>query len=57
MAISTDEMLEFLPEAGPLTVVIVVGFMLFHGISGKMGEGNYAISKTSNSLGSYFGTA
>ena len=34
-------MLEFLPEAGPLTVVIVVGFMLFHGISGKMGGGNY----------------
>ncbi len=40
-----DEMLEFLPEAGPLTVVIVVGFILFHGISGKMGGGKLWLSR------------
>ena len=40
-----DEMFEFLPEARPLTVVIVVCFVLFHGISGKMGGGKLWLSR------------
>tara|TARA_B100001093_G_scaffold162960_1_gene155332 strand:+ start:107 stop:1561 length:1455 start_codon:yes stop_codon:yes gene_type:complete len=40
-----DEMLNFLPEIKILTAVIVVGFILLHGISGKVGSGKLWLSR------------
>ena len=40
-----EEMYQFLPEIKLLTVVIVICFVLLHGISGKMGSGKLWLSR------------
>ena len=50
-----EEMYDFLPEIKILTAVIVVGFILLHGLSGKLEVAKCGYLVDIHNLGGYLG--